>query len=665
MKLISFLSLIIISSAVISSCNDSKEVTDPDIAYKRKLYSKAAELYTLEFEKEKVLAFKANTAYRIAECWRMTNNFSNAGTWYKQAYELNYDVIAIFRYGEMLKTEEKYAEAIEQFKLYMNEEPSMKQFAKNQISDCEKAMAWKEEKTNVTVYPIAEINSLQSDFSPAYYQNNEIVFTSARSEATGELKDGWTGSDYFDLFVTGINEQLKYSDPKNFYEELNQSYNEGSVTFNKDFSVMYFTRCGTDAAMNDYCKIFKSTKMIDSGWSTPTEEKLFGDSINVGHPCLNADGTVLIVSANAEDAIGGKDLYYSYKTSEGWSSPQNLGSEINTKGDEGFPSLDAQGNLYFASNGLPGMGGLDIFYAEKSTGTKWTNVQNVKYPVNSGADDFGLIVDKAPADNMTEKSGYFTSSRNGGKGSDDIYRFLVAKKNFFNLEVLVLEKIYDDPLNPNSKVIDYKPIKDVAVNLDMPVGNAINIVNLTTDADGKAYSELEMETDYSLGAAKQPCYLNAETEFTTKGKYNPKEPVITMQVKIVLDKIFTNIDLNIPNILYGYDSTNLRSESYPVLDSLITLFKANPGVKIEIGSHTDCRGSDNYNLKLSQGRAESVVKYLIAQGLSADDFVAKGYGETEPLIICKDCLKCSEDEHQQNRRTTFTIIGAKVTECEQ
>ena len=312
-----------------------------------------------------------------------------------------------------------------------------KQLAQREIKNIQNAQEWKQSFSKFKVSNMSNLNTPQSDFSPVLYKG-KLVFSSSRNEATGDMKNAWTGEKSADLFTT---------DPRNIaVSKLSDSIDtkdyEGTCTFSKDGNELYFTRCKaideTDKKNkptgNEFCHIYYS-RLAGGVWSDPDMVKLMADTVNVGHPALSRDGKILFVSSDLKAGFGGKDLYYFTKTDSGWSEPNNAGNYVNTAGDEMFPWLDDRNNLYFASNGLPGMGGLDIFKAVKGK-TLWKDPSNLRSPINSGADDYGYIIDKSKPNNADDSilsSGYFTSARPGGKGEDDIYRYEEKWANFFTL----------------------------------------------------------------------------------------------------------------------------------------------------------------------------------------------------------------------------------------
>jgi outer membrane protein OmpA-like peptidoglycan-associated protein len=410
-------------------------------------------------------------------------------------------------------------------------------------------------------------------------------------------------------------------------------------------------------------------------WSVPEQLPFQKDRVNYMHPALSSDGNTLFFAANDPDGWGGYDLCAMQRNprkESGWEEPVILGRNVNSSGNEVFPTTDAD-TLYFSSDGLPGMGGLDIFKTYR-TDRGWTPPFNLKAPANSGYDDFSfLVLNSAPKNTFKRpgeliRSGLLSSNRKseGAKGGDDIYRFeqriplpkpvppdtqtvkVVTPKLL--LDVYVLEKIYADPDNPNSSVLGRKPLQNVSVSAEFSGKKQ----SFTTNSEGFYRLELSESTDYSFLAAS-PGYLSARERFSSKGiARDAANPVQYFELEIVLDKIYRQTEIVLENIYYDYDKWDIRKDAEPSLDKLAEILRQNTDIKIQLGSHTDCRGNDAYNLSLSQKRAQSAVNYLISKGIDPSRLTAAGYGETSPAASCA-CARCTEAEHQLNRRTTFKI----------
>jgi outer membrane protein OmpA-like peptidoglycan-associated protein len=634
---------------------------DGNTAYTLKQYSTAPELLQKEYETEKDPAKKKEKAYEIADSYRKYNNIPSAIEWFKKGADLG-DQQALFDLGRMQMMNEQYEEAIKTFNKFGAEDATSKSLAQPQIKNCQNALDWKQAFTKTHVSNLSYINTPQSDFCPILYKGR-LVFSSSRNDAKGDMKNAWTGEKSSDIFISDLKDGAK---AQSFSDSINSKDYEGTCTFSKKGDEIYFTRCKAidesdkknKPSQNEFCHVYYS-RLSGEAWSEPELVKLFADTVNVGQPALSRDGKTLFVSSDLKAGFGGKDLYYFTKTDSGWSPPSNAGTYVNSAGDDMFPWLDDRNNLYFASNGLPGMGGLDIFKAVKGK-TLWKDATNLKAPINSGADDFGYIIEKykpANADDTILFAGYFTSTRKGGKGEDDIYKFEEKWVNFFVLKGKVQAKKYENPEDPDSKLLGMEPVPGAKVELKNPITDAV-IATKNCDKNGNYSFNIEAETDYKLSAS-QAGFLNKNETASSKGKRNQDSTLITIYKDLELDRIFKTKLIAIPNIYYDYDKATLRPESEAVLDSILVFFKDNKDLTIELGSHTDSRGSDAYNQKLSQARAQSAVDYLISKGIAQDRLVAVGYGETKPVNGCINGVECSEEEHQRNRRTTFRIIGSK------
>jgi outer membrane protein OmpA-like peptidoglycan-associated protein len=321
--------------------------------------------------------------------------------------------------------------------------------------------------------------------------------------------------------------------------------------------------------------------------------------------------------------------------------------------------VDETGVLYFSSNGHTGMGGLDLFTAEK-TDKGWGNIQNMKSPINTGADDFGICITQSAPANINDpslKSGYFSSNRQGGKGDDDIYFFTYQNINTFEIILTVLEKDYADTSDPDSEILGTKLLSNVDVDVKQTKPKSGMGMDTTFEVgNGKLAFDAGEESSYSLFVSKDG-YLNKSTSATTIGKKTTDSIHVQVYVEVELEKIWPDYSFEIPNIYYDYNEATLRPESFPVLDSLLSFFFENPDITIEIGSHTDSRGSKSYNEELSQARAQSVVDYLTSKEVNAERLIAKGYGESKLVNECSDGVECTEEQHQRNRRTTFRIVS--------
>ncbi len=657
----------------LGACNYTIKIKDGRTAYERKQYAAAIPMLQKEFGRAKTRTEKGQLAYQIAEAYRNNGQDATALNWYSQAYDNNYGADALKGFAYTLKKLERYTEAREAFKNLGIEIGSPYEYRK-EITACDVAVGW------LGIAPqsgykveAAPFNSAQNDFGPVYYADGRVVFSSDRALSKGEDNYKWTQNKFMDLFIVAP----EAASAQVFDGGLNTDGNEGTMCFNRNFTEIFFVRAvGAYKGDDQYCKIYTAQRAGD-GWGEPKPMPFLREKINYLHPALSPDDNTLYFSCNDPDGWGGYDLWSvsrSAKSESGWDEPKLLSRNLNTPGNEVFPSFSSD-TLYFASDGLPGMGGLDIFRTYKSDRNAWAPPHNLKAPINSGADDFGFIATDNPAREAAPKpgdllrTGFFTSNRpiDGSRGGDDIYRFeqrvpppippkvdtLPAKPLVYKmiLDGYVLEKIRANPEDPNSKVLGRKPLSGATVQIDLNAKKT----NITVGDDGFFTLELAENSDYNFLASREN-YLANSARFSTKGiAKDPANPIQQYEVEIVLDKIFRNREIVLENIYYDYDKWDIRPDAEPTLNRLADVLRQNPGIRIQLGSHTDCRGNNNFNQDLSQKRAQSAVNYLIGKGIDAGRMSALGYGETQPAVTCV-CSSCTESEHQANRRTTFKIV---------
>jgi len=659
---IAFITIIIVS---LTACTYTERIKDGKTAYARKQFNVAIPMLEDEFNKAKDSQLKGETAYMLGESYRRTHQTQAASDWYKRAQTQRYGKDTDIKYARMLQQLQDYDEARRAFQSAGRYTGNVRLYQEEMIA-CQKAKQWLAE-TEDNLYKIESLgtNNAATDFSPVLYNADQLIITSDRAESEGKENYKWTGEKFFDLYLLNINAETV----ERFEAPFNQSFHQGAPSFNKDQNIVFFTQCGTEEKIAvDYCKIMFSQKNGDT-WSKPEAIDLGNDVQNYIHPVLSEDGKMLIFACNKEEGFGGYDLYYSIKVGADdeakWSVPVNLGNKINTDGNEVFPFLDKD-TLYFSSDGHIGMGGLDIFKAEKKA-HKWQTPQNLKAPMNSGGDDFGLILDFLnPLPEGIIQHGFFSSNRLGGRGSDDIYKFqqqippppdttipvdtpqiILA----INLEGLVKEKIFNELGNPNSGLSGYENLMGASVQ----VSSKDTAFTIGSDVDGTFFIRLDTATDYNLKATK-PGYFTQVASISTKGIVLTKaHPDTTLSIEIIMEKIFTNQEIVLENIYYDLDKSFIREDAKPALDELITILKRNPTINIQLSSHTDCQGGTGYNEKLSQRRADAAVQYLIQNGINPERLTSKGYGESLLAVTCK-CSDCTEDEHQKNRRTTFLVL---------
>jgi outer membrane protein OmpA-like peptidoglycan-associated protein len=633
-------------------------------AFNRKQYFISAALYEKEFEANSNQSSKAKLAYGAAVSHQKINETAQAMQWFKEAANLDFGDVAWKEYGLAQIQLGDYEGAIRTFETVLNKKGNSEEF-KLLVSTARQGLMMAQEKLNIyNVVPLA-LNTAASEYAPSIDPKGNLVFTSDRPSVTGEDVYKWTGRKFSDLFSG----QADGPETISFSADLNTVANEGTSCFNHSGNVILFTRCGFTTTTTDaYCKLFIST--INGGkWAEPQALPFQKEEVNYMHPCFAANDSVIFFVSDDARGEGGTDIYYSEWNDDQWQTPERLGRRINSASNEKFPFM-FHDTLYFASDKLGGLGGLDIYKSFVNDKGEWQPPINLKSPINSNEDDFGLVVDEA-ASTQTLK-GYFTSSRLGGAGKDDLYRFermqtdesvLFANKEskdtvtkskeikyLLYLSIIVVQAVHQNPEDPNSPVIEKKPLPNSLVLLRE--GNTP--IQVPTNERGNALREIKFDQDYFV-LATFPGLLNASKTLTTREIKDPAQPVKTLQVEIMLDKVYSGKEVLIPDIYYDLDQWLIRKDAEPPLNQLVQLLKDNPRIKIQLSSHTDCRATDAYNLELSQKRAQSAVEYLIKNGIAQTRLTPKGFGESQLVNICP-CEQCTEEEHQANRRTTFLIL---------
>ena len=631
----------------------NRKLVKADIAFENEEYIKAADLYKKAYKKTKNKAIKAEIIFKQAECYRKSLNYKRAASFYKRAIRAKYpDVIVYLHYADILKIQENYETAIKYYNEYSKLNPTD---VRGEIGkkSCEFAQKWLKNPTRYVVKPLSVLNSKNSDFSPSFGNSdyNEIYFTSSREGGLSEDIDERTGENYTDIYVSKLQKSGKWSAPALLPSPINSgNAHEGSSNLNSRGNRMYFTKCSAEDKKINNCSICVSSKK-GKLWGDPQQLQIDIDSgITIGHPSVleSEDNFVLVFSANMSGGYGGNDLWISTKEKRNaWSTPVNLGPAVNTPGDEQFPFLHESGDLYFASNGHAGMGGLDIFVANKDENDIYSVVSNLKFPINSASDDFGIIVERS------SERGYLTSNRKGGKGGDDIYQFELPK-----LEFDVKGTITD---SKTGEIL-------TAVSVQITSSDSLKYTVISDNTGLYRKSDIQPITTYDLFIEHEG-YLNKTASFTTQDIHENKTFVIDLQ----LDPIKKEIIL--PRIEYDFAKWDLRPQSIIDLDLLVETLNDNPEIVIELTSHTDFRGGEKQNIELSQKRADVCVDYLISKGIQKERLIAVGKGESVPFVIVNkdgrfkegDVLtksyikkikfrKNKEKAHQYNRRTTFKVL---------
>ncbi|WP_306642470.1 OmpA family protein [Sanyastnella coralliicola] len=625
---------------------------DADLAFENKAYHEAAADYLRVYGKLSGVAEKGEVNYKIGECYRLMLDHKGAEDYYKKAIGFRFDEtdpIVHYNYGEVLRAQNKFDDAIQKYNDYM-EKGGDKTKARAAIEMCEKAaLEMDEPSSRYVVDQMPILNSEQFDYGPAWSgkRYDEIIFGSARPSSAGSSDDPITGESYMDLFISERDKKGKWSTPVPVNNTINTQHNEGAACFDKKFSTMYFTRCIDEKDARFACDIYYARRQgKDFGPAEPMNliDRELNDSSQVGQPALSPDDMYMVFVSDMPGGFGGRDLWYvEYdKKAKTWGKPKNMGDKVNTKGDEMFPSFKLDGTLYFASDMHGSMGGLDIFKATRA-GEDMTiaEVEGMPAPINSSSDDFGIIWEK------DLDQGMFTSSRPNGKGKDDIYEFKMPP-----LEFAYIANVY----NYDTGV----PLANSKVTVQGTDGQSYN---LTTDGNGGISldnGEIIASTNYAVDVALDG-YIGTSDQFSTEGLAEST----TFAREYFLKEIVIGIEYDLPLVQYPFnEATLLVNEEVNSADSLNFLYDllvTNGNFVIQLEAHTDTRGKVGYNQELSQRRAQTCVDYLVSKGIAKDRMVAVGKGKSEPKISDKEINAMATEEekeaaHQVNRRTIFKIL---------
>ena len=636
-KILSIL-YITLFTLLLGSCGAEQAVKKGDKFLAVGEYYDAAEQYKKAYAQtpNKERATRGKRAKMLAECYRHINQTNKAINAYKNVIRYKQaDSLTHLYLGQLYMRNGNYKEAAKQFEIAMDS--TQNPLAKIGLESAQKAPQWKKQGSAYTVKKIDLFNSRRDDYSPmlAGDDDDQLYFTSTRNQAQGDELNGITGTKSADIFVSQKDEKGKWGKPQTIVSELNSIYDEGACCFSPDGKTMYLTQCATDPAYPRYARIMVSTR-TDAAWSKPKELALSGDTLSsFAHPAVSPDGQWLYFVSDMPGGMGGLDIWRCRlisATEVGYL--ENVGEPINTPGDEMFPTFRPNGDLYFSSNGHPGFGGLDIYYIHPTPSPSpyrgGENVVHPGWPLNSQGDDFGMTFEGKL------NQGFFCSSRGDLRGFDHIY-------SFYNPEIVQTVKGW---------VYEQNGYELTAAQVYM-VGNDGTNLKLSVRSDGSFTQEIKPGVDYVLlGTCKG--YLNHQEQIRVEPSVKSEEHVLQFPLANISAPVL------IKNIFYDFNKATLRPESKQALDKLVKTLNDNPNVTIELSAHTDSRGSDSYNEQLSQRRAESVVAYLIANGIAADRLTPKGYGESKPKFTDDVINALPEEEqeqyHQMNRRTEFKVL---------
>ena len=636
---------------LLTSCGAESILRKADQSYALGEYNEAAALYKKAYSKTeaKDKAKRAERAFKTAECYRRINMNAKAMAAYRNAIRYNYPDSVMYKHMADLQLQKgEYKAAVQNYDIYLEYNPT-DTTAINGKKACTTAPQWKKNPTRYIVKKETFFNSRRSEYSPVYGSEDfgQLFFTSTRDKALGEDKSLITGVKAPDIFFSTKDEKGKWQKPEPLEGEVNSEYEDGACAFTPDYKTMYFTRCLVDGEAPRSAQIYKSTRS-DATWSAPTLCELANDTISsFAHPAVSPDGAWLYFVSDMSGGMGGLDIWRIAITGEEFGGVENLGAAINTQGNEMFPTFRPNGDLYFSSNGHHGMGGLDIYCATQDEENRWS-ITNLQAPVNSANDDFGMTFEGE----LTR--GYFSSNRGDARGWDHIYSFYLPE-TVHNLTGWVYEK-------------DGYELTEGTVYL---IGNDGTNEKLSVKTDGSFTKRITPGVSYvMLGSCKG--FLNYKQELTADSTVEDREYVLQFPLSSITKPVL------IENIFYKFDSAELTDSSTVALDELVRLLTDNPGTVIELGAHCDYKGRDEYNERLSQRRAESVVSYLISQGIEADRLVPKGYGESTPKTVTRRMaekytfmkegdalteeyiLTLPEEQQEicnaENRRTEFRVL---------
>ena len=586
---------------------------------------------------------------KLGNAYYFNSDFEKAAQSYEKLYQLQSELAPeyFYRYAQSLKATGKEKEAATILAKFENKssDDSRSKRLKNNTDYLEDI------KANVGIYTIenAGINSKYSDYGSAIV-DNKLIFTSARDTGgVGQRKHAWTGEHFTNLYAAGVNGELIPSNPVRYDANVNSKFHEATPVFTKDGNTMYFTRNnyldgkkGKDANKVMLLKIYKAT-LVNNRWTNVTELPFNSNNFSTAHPALSPDEQTLYFVSDRPGTIGQSDLYKVAINSNGtYGEPINLGVEINTEGRETFPFVTKDNQLYFASDGHPGLGGLDVFTTKINNDGSFGEVENDGAEVNSPKDDFGYYRDSEI------NKGFFSSNRDGGLGSDDIYRFTSIDKCKQILKGIVTDSVTGETLAGVQLILLNKQYKVIA--------------ETTSDALGYYAFDVNCRRIYHVRANKKD-YTSKETKLRTPEVTG--ETKLDIQLESTICRVAVGDDLGkcfgIKMIYFDLDKSNIRKEAALDLAKILDVLIQNPTMKLDIRSHTDCRQTAKYNMALSDRRAKATIAWLVSKGIDSSRLTGRGYGESQLINDCgcepTNASNCTEEQHQMNRRSEFIITA--------
>ncbi|MCW2121140.1 OmpA family protein [Flavobacterium sp. 7A] len=641
--------LALLFSCLVFQLSAQNKDNKADKEYDNYAYIDAIKTYERLFEK----GYKSqDMLLKLANAYYFNGDLTNAAKYYKALFSVTTDFTpeCFYRFAQSLKAIKEYGKA----------DKMMAKFDKESGNDSRAKLAINQKdylaviKENSGRYSIkdAGINSKYSDYGTAF-NNNKIIFATARDKnGFVKSKDPWTGEGFTNLYESNVNPDGTLSAAKQLSRSLNSKYHESTPVFTKDGKTVYFTRNnyvpgkrGKDSRNTTLLKIYKADLEADK-WTNIVELPFNSDNFSTAHPTLSVDEKLLYFASNMPGTLGQSDIYKVKINTDGtFGTPENLGNSINTEGRETFPFISAKNELYFASDGHPGLGGLDVFVATGRQDGSFSTVVNVGEPLNSSKDDFGFIID------YESKVGYITSNRDGGVGGDDIYLVKEVKPLNYPCEQLL-----------NGIVSDLET-KAIVVGVKVSLfDSSYKLLQTTlTNKEGKFdFGQVACDTKYYIKTEKEQ-YITDEISTITAADVGRTIVPITIEKR--LKKVTIGDDLakafEIKTIYFDLNKSDIRPDAALELSKILDVMLQNPTMKIDIRSHTDSRQTDEYNKKLSERRAISTKEWLVINGIDTTRLTAKGYGESQLVNRCADGVICTEEEHQENRRSEFVIVSMK------
>ncbi len=643
---INYIHTLLLSLCFVNGYSQERAASKAEKKYDNYAYIDAIETYeriaNKGYKNQEILQNLGNAYYFNAK-------LEESAKWYAELFEMTEDLDQeyFFRYAQSLKAIGNYEKADQMMaKFYQKNQSDSRGILANSQKDY-----LQEIKNNSGRYQIedAGINSVYSDYGSSYY-GDKLIFASARDTGSiAKRKHSWTGQSFTRLYASTIKEDGSLESPEKFANEINTRFHEATPVFTKDLKTVYFTRNnfnqgkkGTDSNKVTLLKIYRSTKTEDGKWGEAEELPFNSDEYQTAHPALSTDEKTLYFASDMPGTLGKSDLFKAAINPDGsFGTPVNLGATVNTEGRETFPFISGKNELYFSSDGHPGLGGLDIFVSQIKEDETLQEPVNIGEPANSSFDDFGYVI------NHQNKRGFLTSNRQNGVGNDDIYKFIENNE----LVLVCIQKL--------SGIVTNEETGEILPNAKLTLlDDKFNVLKETTsDAQGLYdFGEVDCNVRFYVRAEKQD-YNARELSVVTPNENGATELPVTLQptkkpIKIGDDlaKIY-----GITIIYFDLDKSNIRPDAAIELSKILDALNEYPSMKIDIRSHTDSRSSHKYNESLSDRRAKSTMAWLISKGIDKSRLTAKGYGETQLVNHCADGVKCSEEEHQLNRRSEFIV----------